>query len=556
MLRKVMTRRTIHISTVTVAAALIVGCTTPTARFQSGKTEHTKEIADQSVRDVNAIEREFVKDSNVVRVAGRSFKIKKRTVLPAAFDRPVRINMETPTEYSEIIRRIQVISGLPIKFTVDALANIGTIGASSIEQRANDIKGEETAKDQERREKELAMQNGTASNLKMKAEADTAFPSFEISYQTNGSLKDALDAITNLTHLSWRWHDDKQYVEVYKYDTATFQIDTLPGIISHSGQLSTSVSSDEDGASTSSRYVTSVDVKTPEIWEVLQNGVKAVMSPGGKLVISPLTGTVTVTDTPRVLEEVEAVVDDYNVRLAQTIMYKVDIVEVARNHVDSTQLSFSNLLFNDSGNYSWELASGLNVLPNAASALTGTVLKPSSKFNGTQALLSNISQKAEVVSHRTVFTTSTNGVTTPVQEVREITFLAAKSTTVNGDTSQQSLEPGVTSEGFSIFLTGMLTSSGGLMLQTSIDLATLEELVKQGTEEEFIQGPITQKKNALTRNKIKAGDTVLAALVERTIRSKDQNGLGHFKNLFTGGANLHSSGRIVTMVLVTPYFKA
>ena len=111
-------------------------------------------------------------------------------------------------------------------------------------------------------------------------------------------------------------------------------------------------------------------------------------------------------------------------------------------------------------------------------------------------------------------------------------------------------------EGISLFLTGQRNNDGGLVLQSVVDISSLENLETIGTPDNFIQAPTIQKKNERSRTTVSAGSSVVAALIESTYTDRSRQGIGHHSNMLFGGARSDETAKRLTVVLVTPFFKA
>lgn len=540
----------------------VAACSTPS--FDEGKpvAELSNILMEDSTARVKNLERPFIVDSGHMKVVGHHFKVKDEPVLPPVFERHFAWSWQVPTDYREIATKIGQDTNVQIRFTSDAMAHITLLAPENSGGKQSPIGAQRNTNNQgpdnriARRMGDGAPSESPSSTQSISGShntTNTKFNSLPMSFETAGTLIDALDVFSNALSLHWKYEEDK--VVIFKQETITYELDTLPGSMRTSGSVATSVAS-SGSANTSSSFKTESSLNNPEIWDVLTQSVESVISPGGKYVASPQTGTLKVTDDPEVQRKVAEIVAQFNEDLALTIMYKVDIVEVLNENSDEFTFSLADLIYNNPGRNAFNVTSGLAPLDSAGTLIAGTVLKPASRFAGTKTILGALSKKVNIVSHKVLYGQSTNGITVPIQDVRETTYLAERSQTTNGDNVEVSLTPGVATEGVSVFLTGMRGSDGGLLLQADLYMATIESLTAQGTETEFIQGPTLQKKSTTARSTVSAGDIMIASLQETTVSNNARSGVGHYNNLLTGGSRMNAAGRRFVLVMVTPYFKA
>lgn len=536
---------------VTSLIVALVGCATPATHEGKATREMAENLAETYTDNVKNLERPFIIDSGQMKVTGKHFKNVEKPVLPPAFSRYFSWSWTAPEDYKDLAELIGGGAGVRVRFTSDAVKSVtqaygdrqesSGMQAPQTQQYAMQVGGDEM----------IAPITGGQVFSKEGEEAEKV-STHMMTFSGSGTLSHILDLFVSKLELNWKYQDDS--VVIFKTETRNYTIDTLPGAMSHSGVVSSNVSS-SGNTSTSSSFSSAVEIASPEIWEVLSESVSSVLSAEGRFVSSPQTGSIKVTDDPDAHERVRRVIDQFNEDLSLTIFYKVDIVDIVHENTDQFKTSFADLVYSVAGN-EMNVATGASDLDSAASTFVGTIVRPGSRADGSSVLIGALSKKVDVVSHKVLYGQGTNGVTVPIQDVREITYLASRSIATNETATTVSITPGTATEGISLFLTGMRGAEGHLLLQSSLDMSVVEAIVQHGVDDNFIQGPTIAKKNSLARGKVTAGDSMVAGLIETSISTKNRSGIGHFDNQITGGSRTSGAAKRFTMVMITPYFKA
>lgn len=500
---------------VPLAAALLAACATnsPMAPGAERVTVAEKAAADAS-SSVSSLDRTFFQVNDDIRVTGKVFRLSESKDLPEFFNSKYVVAPEGPTSYIEIANLIGRVAGLPVQVTPGAIESFTDLAINS---RA----GKE---------------------------------GYLIEFAKIGSLKQILDSFAARGQLDWSYSEG--VVKLHKYTTKTFSLSAIAGSESFLSSMGTSVKQDSEGSKTSSEISATVEGEIPEIWESVIAGVKAIASPKGRIAENRQTGSITVTDNATAMAAIQEYIDQENERLSTTVMYRVDIIEVNKSVGDEFGLSLTDLLY-QGGDGAFSLSSGASAVSEAVSALTGTVVRPTSRWNGSQAVVKAISTEMDLVSHRTAFTSEIIGLIARVQEVREQGYLAERSVNTLNATSGVEITQRVetTTEGFAVSMIGMPSSSGGLILQTLVDISNIEAIERRGSDDNYIESPLRLVRNAKSKTLIQPGDTVIAALMEHSYKERSKSGVGHALNWLLGGTSTASNNQNYTVVLVTPYYR-
>ena len=496
-------------------AAVVSACSTV---FPEKPGLKETELAEKIVKDASAstssIERVYFREVPEIRVTGKTFRLVEKPDLPPVFDQTFIISPTGSVTFDEVAAYISRESGVQVE----------------------------------------VLQDARVSFLQLPSKGGGKTEHYKIDFRKRGTLVEILDALVATGQVSWKYVGDR--VLIHKLDSKTFTLDTLAGSEKFTSEAGTSINASQEGTRTTSNTKSTIDAEIPDIWESIVENVKTFMTKEGTMATNVQTGSLTVTDTPQVLAKIQEYVDGENERLRTTIMYRVDIIEVSRKTDDNYGVSLSDLIYGGSDGL-FTLTTGVSDIGERASTLVGSVIKPSSRFNGSQAMIKALSGKTDLVSHRTAFTSEVVGLVARVQELRERGYVAERSVAALNTTAGLEVTQRIetTTEGFIVSMMGMLASNGGLILQTLVDISNIEDIERRGTDDNYVESPLRLVRNGKSRTHMQPGDTVIASLIEQNRKEKAKRGIGSPFNWLLGGESTSSNQQIYTLVLVTPYYK-
>lgn len=381
----------------------------------------------------------------------------------------------------------------------------------------------------------------------------------------DGPLEGFLDNVADKYRAAWRWEGNR--ILFFRNTTKTFRLLALPGDISIDSAVSSSGASSGGaaGATTSSTSTQSVKVSaaTMNVWKAIDDSIKSMLSSTGKLVVSSVLGTITVTDTGPVLAAVERFIDQQNIALGRQVVINVRVLAVELTDTDDYGINW-NLVYNSlSGNAGFGFANTFTQATGSA-ALTLRVLgtavttgQPSTTpdikaWAGSTSIINALSKQGRVSQLTSASITTLNNQPAPLQVGKQTAYLASSSTTVSTGVSTTTLTPGVFTEGFSMGVVPHLLDADQLLLQYSIDLSTLVRLntVTSGTSS--IQTPELTTRNFLQRVRLQSGETIAMSGFEQNAISSSTQGPGDASNTWAGGGVSGSRTRTVLVILLQP----
>jgi type IVB pilus formation R64 PilN family outer membrane protein len=283
----------------------------------------------------------------------------------------------------------------------------------------------------------------------------------------------------------------------------------------------------------------------------LQAAIKSMLSTAGSVVPSPATGSISVTDTPDVLDRVASFIDQQNRVLSRQILVNVTVLSVTMAAEDSYGINW-NVVYETLGT-KFNIANTFAGAATGGTAFSAAVITPSSRASGTTAMITALSQQGKVRRKTSASVTTLNDQPVPVQVATQQSYLAqvATTNTVNVG-SQTALTPGTFSTGFNLTLLPHILDDGTVMLQFYTNISSLKSLDPVTSGNTTIQVPTIDSRNFLQRISIKSGQTLVISGYEGIVDDGKQQGVGTPHNILLGGGYDAQRAREIIVILLTP----
>lgn len=421
--------------------------------------------------------------------------------------------------------------------------------------------------------------SGTVSNsasASLKAVAASASSGMPLSYE--GSLSGLLDLVASNYGVSWTY--DGGAINVTRYETRVFVVEALPGTQSIKDGMkedessgSSSSSSGSAGGSYSASSNSSLQQSSSmsaelKVWDEINQTIKAMIEGQGNVVVSPSSGTVTVTTTPENMLTVAKYIQEENKRLSQQVAVNVEIYAVSMQEGTDFAMSFNTALRRLSdlgGNIS--SASGPSVSGTSGFSSGGQTYPGSTVTNGASlgiAIL-NPNHTGQITSLFSALTTIGN--TSRVAQFPMITlnnrpasrrvgqdqtYIATTSSTSSLSSSSDSVTPGTIREGFSIQVTPRILEDGRILLQYSFSLMDLIKYRTATTASQTIELPETASRVFVQQALLKSGSTLIVGGYDDEQASLSSQGVGSAFNYLLGGGSANSTAHMMLFIAITP----
>ncbi|MBR7963680.1 PilN family type IVB pilus formation outer membrane protein [Burkholderia vietnamiensis] len=413
---------------------------------------------------------------------------------------------------------------------------------------------------------------------------DTGVRAWDTSQRTrivyrNGDLRGLLDTAAARFGVSWKYADGA--IAFFVTDTRTFQVSAIPGDATVNANVVSGASS--DGASTqgggygqagtlapgagtgtggfsgngtatvtSNNTANTVVNSQLSVFNSLRASIQAMLSQYGHVVSSPATGSITVTDTPDVLDRVAAFMRAQNASLSKQVLINVTVLSVAQSAQDSYGINWT-AVYQALGT-AFTITS---VFPTTATnpvSLAAQVITPNSRAAGTQAIISALSSQGRVRRKTSASITTLNNQPVPLQVATQQGYLASVSTTNTANVgSSTALVPGTVTTGFNMTLLPHILENSTVLLQFYTNISSLIQLrtVPAGNGQS-IQVPEVDTRNFLQRVSMKSGETLILSGYEGVNDDLAQRGIGAPQNYLLGGGFDGSRQREAIVILITP----
>lgn len=384
--------------------------------------------------------------------------------------------------------------------------------------------------------------------------AATQWPTHLVSY--SGRLSGLMDILA--ARFGLYWEPEGEGVRLFKTKSGTFRLAALPGdssMLSSVGTQASGSSGSTGGAASSSsaEQKSGIQFTGLSVWRGVEDSIKAMLTPDGRVVVTPATGTVTVDDTPPTLERVAKFVADQNVALTRQVVLNVRVLGIELNESNSYGINW-DAVYSNLGRGFGVAMSTASGLPSPTGTLTFNIVNTSSMWDGTRAMLEALSKQGKVSQITSASIVTINNQPAPIQVGRQRSYLASSTTTIGtgGAGNTTTLVPGTLMTGFSMSVLPHILDSGRLMLQYSGDISSLIELVTVSSDGSSIQVPEIDTRNFLQRVMMNTGETLVLAGFEQVNLSGSKRGIGSADNIALGGGVSTSDNRSVLVVLIQP----
>lgn len=474
--------------------------------------------------------------------------------LPPIFLQPTTFD-RTVYSLPELAERITLRSGIPTKVSPDALA-----AASGAAPSSSNASGSGAG----------APAATGGSNVPMlplgRPAAKTANAPVRINY-SNGNFQNFLDTAAARFGVYWKYTNGA--IQFYHTDSRAFQISAIPGDSTFSATVNSGASStggvgsaggggggggSSGGVNSSNNQNTNVSSQL-SVYSNIEKSINAMLSSYGKTVASPATGTITVVDTPDVLERVATFVETENLSLSRQVAINVTVLAVTLNDSDEYGIKWNLVYSNLRNKYNIlnTLASSTNSVAISAGVLSGG----NSKFSGSDVMIQALSEQGKVRRQTTATVVTLNNQPVPVQVARQTGYLKSSQTTLGtlgGSTT--SLTPGMVTSGFNMSILPHVLNNGTVMLQFSTDISSLRQITTvtsgSGTTSASIQVPELDTRNFLQRVSMKSNETLIISGFEQSDDDLSRSGVGEAKNYLLGGGVNKKASKEVIVILITP----
>jgi len=516
-----------------IGALLISSCTTHTSHVAKDNIEaaHSKSQDEREAHtklSKNNTQQSF---SDGISIVGLPYKIHSLPTYPDTFDKRFPFDQKSEKPFSKTISDISHDSQFKIIMRPDAEEYL-------------------TKKSQTNKENAEQKTDSSGSLAKLSRTSRTE-PNLSI-VDFSGSFKSLLDHVTSRVGLFWEWRDD--HVEIYRNEVKTFILDSQGRSSSGVATVSTNTSASAgDGAGASIKSgIQSVSTMDYNLWGDLEAMLNGMKSEFGHIVMSKASGTITVHDTPPVVNRIESTIKDINKVVGKLVLLKVEIFQIETSGDSNFGIDW-NLVFNDG--VSSSVLNTLNQFTGGFAELASTNIDQSSKFNTSSVLVKALEKQGKVSRVNQLHANVMNGDQIDLQDVFEQSYLASSKTSVTQETITSELIPGSAISGLTINVRPVISSNGSVLLFSSFNMTVLRSLetLTSSTGDTQLQLPNRAVRTVVNTSRTKSGSPILITGFQQMNSDASNEGLGSSQAWMMGGNKKDSYGSTELVILITPF---
>ena len=358
---------------------------------------------------------------------------------------------------------------------------------------------------------------------------------YNISYE--GPLSGLLDQISEQTDMVWTYNPVKRTIAFDTVGVRVFTLNASPAASQYTASLSnTSGTAEADTAdsgnvesSTESDQTTSDVSQNTQLqynmnpWAEIGATVQQMLSPIGRVAVSIAAGTVTVRDTYRRLQEIEAYIEKMNAKLSRQVALTVRVYQLAVNDNVDRGISLK-AIFN---NAKLAIAAGSPLSFSNGGTATVTILKGKlGSSNDSSKQSSGILDALNRWGHAVQLTSAggilMNNQALPVLAIKQHTYVAGQTKETTEYGQDTTLTPGSINEGFSMSVTPHILDNQRVVLQYNVTLSELDNMNEVDADDTYIQLPEVSTRAFAQSSQMKVGQTLVLAGFEQRTSAKNK----------------------------------
>lgn len=379
-----------------------------------------------------------------------------------------------------------------------------------------------------------------------------------------GDAQEALNIAASTLGLSVRRSAGR--VDFYIQDTRTFQLAILNTKVNSSASITSGAGAQlgSEGGTGGTKGDVSSNQKTDygmnsDLYNDIRKTVEQILTPkSGRYWLSDATGTLSVTDTPEVLDRVGRYIDYQNKVLSRQVQLNVQIVRVTQTSNVDRGLDWGLIVKSVTG-FGATLGSTFAGAPNNAGSAGISILDTAgggaAKFSGSQLMLKALAQQGSV--------TMALNQTDPTANLTPVAYQLSKSTgLLSSSNSTAVANVGVTSSqtvtsittGLFMTMLPFVQENGDIQLQFAFSYTTPPDvksfISKDGNTRNDVADTATE---GLARKvNLRAGQTLVLTGSEQQNASSDRQGTFTPDNFLLGGGQSGAKSRSTLVIMVTP----
>lgn len=479
------------------------------------------------------------------RLAGRQVTLNANE-LPAWFQQPHAYSTKGTQSVVSVLDYIAKASGISIKQSeIAAIAGNASIATAAFASRNNDP---------------------VSGNL---------------SLQYSGTTRGLFDAIASKANITWRYNQESNAVEFFRFETRTLSLSLPAGSKTISADISlTGVSGGGGGdagggGSTNAGNVAVSQTQTINPWASVMAGVGAILNDcqgaatdtgqapppskqsagdgqsaltvsgvNGNVIAIPELGFMTITGRPTAVERVARYVASIDARFAKNVLIDVKMYSVSLD--EQSSLGFNlNMLYGQMGKLGGTIVgpAPLQAGTGTPGLLTLTATNPSSHWNGSTIVGQALSQFGKVSLQKQGQVLAVNGQPSPLQVANEISYVASSSTTQSPNVGSVTTQTqGVKIVGFTANFKPLILSDNRILLEYQMQISQLVAPLTPNAA--GVQSPNISKQSLQQQAFVKDGQAIVLFGFDDS-----RDGVDSSTNLGGASKAAHSERQMIVIVM-------
>lgn len=370
-----------------------------------------------------------------------------------------------------------------------------------------------------------------------------------MSLSQSGTVKELLNSISSLFLGSkWRYDENLDKVIIYKYETKTFYIPSIPGGYKMGSEVKGSNSAN------SATFETSQNV-----WESIKNDIASMTEGRGSFTLSESSGILTVRAGSSILDRVESYVKKVKEGMSSQVLIDVKVYSVIQDKKNRKDLNLE-VLFKEAGLTSTIKGATGSIITNAASMVLGSEMdvaeanrKGLAGSNGILTLLESQGDTSVIASNtiRTVNNQPSALTTSDTESYLEKKEVTLDSTT---GTTQTNLTVSEKTTGLSMHVLPTLDENGkDMLLQISFTLSKIKGYNTYDTGDgNQVNTPIISSRDFVEKVWLKSGETLVLTGFDVTETGKEGAGALDKDWWALGGSAQDTVKKEKLVIVITP----
>lgn len=393
-----------------------------------------------------------------------------------------------------------------------------------------------------------------------------------ISFNYNGTVKGALDALQAQTH--YAYDISSQLINWSAFQTKTFNISFMPGSSDYS--VGRTEGGSPEGALNNGGIAASGGMNDQQysqlsgnlsVWQDLRRSLDAMASHDGRIVVSESTTSVTVSDHPENVKRMAEYIAQLNDNLSQEVEIRVQVLDIQLDKDYNLGINWNVVanVLKSQISLMGNMASGTNLI--ASNIISNNTNSPLGGIqigkDNSNALINALNEqgKLRVVTRPTVVTM--NNQIASIRITQDTGYIQSVQSSYTENYVTTSITPGTVTDGLTLYVLPKI-QGGNVYMQISSTISNLQSLEKestaptgasvnttgtQGQAYTAIEVPTISKKSFNQRSVVSSGSTLIIAGFKRL---KDQTDEARYFGSDVLGGKGAKSQNIETLVLITP----